>query len=48
MRKVNANDLFGNDIHKSTTLRYTKTLRGPNINSFRKQGEYGEKKRIKP
>lgn len=43
MRKVNANDLFGNDLPE-----YQETAQPEKVLDFRKQGEYGQKKRIKP
>lgn len=49
MRKVTANDLFGDFVNTQTNVHYTKKeLHEPVIASFRKQGEYGERKRIKP
>lgn len=43
MRKVTYYDLCGIDEPK-----YQETLRGEKVLGHRKQGEYGQKKRIKP
>ena len=49
MRKLTAHDIFGVNVNKLSTNQYTDNVsQGPQIMDFRKQGEYGERKFIKP
>ena len=49
MRKVTSDDLFGIDEKEPLTKMHMRNAEQcPKVAGFRKQAEYGEKKRIKP